>query len=98
GGVARPRSAVCRWAVHIAGGRPDRYGLVRDPSSGGGATGSVARGGAQKGRGSRLRSLAAHASRGGAVPRRRGKGGRRAAWGRGQSSRPGLARPTGSAD
>ena len=37
--VARPRGAVCRWAVHIAGGRSDRYRLVRDPSPGRGAAG-----------------------------------------------------------
>ncbi len=96
--VARPRSAVCRWAVHIAGGRPDRYGLGRDPSPGRGATGAMARHGAQKGRGSRLRSLAAHASRGGTVSRRCRKGRSRAPRCPRQPARQGLARPAGSAD
>ena len=96
--VARPRSAVCRWAVHVAGGRADRHGLVRDPSPGRGTTGAMARRGAQKGRGSRLRSLAAHAARGGAVSRRCGKGRCRAPRCPRQPARPGLARPTGSAD
>ena len=96
--LARPRSAVCRWAVHIAGGRPDRYGLVRDPSPGRGTTGAMARHGAQERRGSRLRSLAAHAARGGAVSRRCGKGRCRAPRCPRQPARPGLARPTGSAD
>ena len=94
--AARPRSAVCRWAVHVAGSGPNRHGLVRDPSLGRGTTGAMARHGAQTRRGSRLRPLAAHASRGGTVSRRRGKSRCRVPRCPRQPARQGLARPTGA--
>ena len=53
-------------------------GSVRDPSPDRGAAGAMARRSAQKGRGPRLRPLAAHAARGGTVSHCCRKGGRRA--------------------